>query len=81
MKKRRWVEEEKRQGRGSADTAEMGRGRGRRRWTRKLAKAQLRIPAALRASVRVCLVVFIRNGSGNEDILIRIRIISSFLLK
>jgi hypothetical protein len=47
MKKRRWVEEEKVQGRGSADTAEMGRGRGRRRWTRKLAKARERNPAAL----------------------------------
>jgi len=47
MKKRRWVEEEKGQGRGSADTAEMGRGRERRRWTRKLAKARERNPAAL----------------------------------
>jgi len=81
MKKRRWVEEEKGQGRGSADTAEMGRGRGRRRRTRKLAKAREWNPAALWASDRVCLVVFLRNGSGNEDVLIRIRIISSFLLK
>ncbi len=63
MKKRRCVEEEKGKGRGSADTAEMGRGRGSRRWTRKLPKAREWNPAALWASDRVCLVVFLRNGS------------------